>query len=249
MKAALSGPSPEPPYKGSKAVMNRLFSHFEEGFLNLLITSMTLLVFIEVIARFFFNTGFLWIQELTLTICAWFVLFGMSYGVKVGAHIGVDAFVTKLPKGGRKIAGLIATTICLIYCVMFLKGSWDYLLKMYEIGIPMEDLDLPNLLIKNLDPDFAWDTLRIDVEEPAVPLWLSQSILILGFGLLFLRFFELFIAIVKNKTEGFTLADEAEDSMHLVDTVKEALGLDEDNKAEADKRQNVIQSPNDKDEK
>jgi len=34
-------------------VISRLFGYFEEGFLNLLITLMTLLVFGEVIARFF----------------------------------------------------------------------------------------------------------------------------------------------------------------------------------------------------
>ncbi len=204
-------------------MLNRLYSHFEEGFLNLLITSMTVLVFVEVIARFFFNTGFLWIQELTLTLSAWFVLFGMSYGVKVGAHIGVDAFVTKLPKRGRKIAALLATTICISYCLMFLKGSWDYLSKMYEIALPMEDIDFPHLLVNKLDPDFAWDTLRIDVEEPAVPLWISQSILIIGFSLLILRFIELLIAILKNNTLGFTLADEAKESMHLAEEVNNAM--------------------------
>lgn len=200
-------------------MINRLYTHFEEGLLNLLITSMTVLVFVEVIARFFFNTGFLWIQELTLTLSAWFVLFGMSYGVKVGAHIGVDAFVTKLPKQGRKIAALMATTICIGYCLMFLKGSWDYLSKMHEIGIPMEDIDFPQLLVNQLDPDFAWEALRIDIEEPAVPLWLSQSILLFGFGLLLFRFIELFIAIARNKTLGFTLADEAKESMQLAQEI------------------------------
>ncbi|WP_028771826.1 TRAP transporter small permease [Shewanella waksmanii] len=195
----------------------RWFAHFEEGFLNLLITTMTVLVFAEVIARFFFNTGFLWIQELTLTFSGWFVLFGMSYGVKVGAHIGVDAFVSKLAKGPRKYVALLATTICLVYCAMFLKGSWDYLAKMYEIGVPMEDIDFPHFLVSQLDPDQAWEIFRIDVEEPAVPLWLSQSILLIGFGLLSWRFIELFIAIVQNKAIGFHLADEAKESMQLAD--------------------------------
>jgi len=204
-------------------VIKRIFSHLEEGFLNLLITSMTFLVFIEVIARFFFNTGFLWIQELTLTLCAWFVLFGMSYGVKVGAHIGVDAFVVKLPKQARKMVAMLAVTICIAYCVMFLKGSWDYLNKMYEIGLPMEDIDFPHQLFSNMDPDLVWETLRIDVEEPAVPLWISQSILIIGFGLLIFRFIELLVAILRNQKLGFTLADEAEESMHLAEAVKGAL--------------------------
>ena len=198
-------------------MISRLFSYFEEGMLNALITMMTVLVFAEVIARFFFNTGFLWIQELTLTLCGWFVLFGMSYGVKVGAHIGVDAFVTKLNKKNRKITALIAVIVCLIYCAMFLLGSWDYLAKMYQVGVPMEDIDLPHFLISQLDPDNAWEYFRIDVEEPAVPLWISQSILLIGFSLLTWRFIELAIAIIRNQTDGFKFADEAKESMHLID--------------------------------
>ncbi|MBB1363675.1 MULTISPECIES: TRAP transporter small permease [unclassified Shewanella] len=198
-------------------VISRLFGYFEEGFLNLLITLMTLLVFGEVIARFFFNTGFLWIQELTLTLCGWFVLFGMSYGVKVGAHIGVDAFVSKLSGKPQKAVAIFACLCCIVYCGMFLKGAWDYLSQMYQIGIPMEDIDFPAWFIHQLDPDFAWETLRIDVEDGAVPIWLSQSILIIGFSMLTWRFIELFIAILRNKAVGFQLADEAKDSMHLID--------------------------------
>lgn len=198
-------------------MISKLFGYFEEAVLNLLITLMTLLVFGEVIARFFFSTGFLWIQELTLTFCAWFVLFGMSYGVKVGAHIGVDAFVNKLPPKAKKTASLLAVIICLSYCLMFLKGSWDYLSQMYQIGIPMEDIDFPHWLVNLLNPDFAWETFRIDVEEPAVPIWLSQSILLIGFLMLLWRFIELFWALLKGTSTGFSLADEAKESMHLID--------------------------------
>ncbi|WP_228289600.1 TRAP transporter small permease [Shewanella cyperi] len=198
-------------------MISRILGYFEEGFLNLLITLMTLLVFGEVIARFFFNTGFLWIEELTLTICGWFVLFGMSYGVKVGAHIGVDAFVRTLSPGPRKITAVIAALVCLVYCGMFLVGSWDYLGQMYQIGVPMEDIDFPHWLIAKMDPDFTWDTLRIDPEDPAVPLWISQSILLLGFSMLTWRFIELFIAILRNQSVGFSFHDEAKESMHLID--------------------------------
>ncbi|MCH1924660.1 TRAP transporter small permease [Shewanella sp. C32] len=201
-------------------MFSRIFAYVEEGVLNLAISLMTILVFVEVIARFFFNTGFLWIQELTLTIAGWFVLFGMSYGVKVGAHIGVDAFVSKLPRKGRKIAALIAATICIFYCLLFLKGSWDYLSQMYKIGVPMEDIHFPHFIVSQLDPDQAWEILRLDVEDPAVPLWISQSILLIGFALLTWRFIELTIAIITNKAVGFSFHDEAKESMHLADEVK-----------------------------
>jgi len=198
-------------------VISRIFGYFEEGVLNLLITLMTLLVFTEVVARFFFNTGFLWIQELTLTLCGWFVLFGMSYGVKVGAHIGVDAFVKNLSPKAKKVTSLVTALICLAYCGLFLKGSWQYLSQMYQIGVPMEDIHFPKFLLNSLDPDFAWNTLKIDVEDGAVPIWLSQSILLIGFSMLTWRFLELFIAILRNQVSGFQFADEAKESMHLID--------------------------------
>lgn len=198
-------------------MISRIFGYFEEGVLNLLITLMTILVFTEVVARFYFNTGFLWIQELTLTLCGWFVLFGMSYGVKVGAHIGVDAFVKTLPPKAKKITSLITVLICLIYCGLFLKGSWSYLSQMYQIGVPMEDINLPKFLLNSLDPDIAWNTLRIDVEDGAVPIWLSQSILLIGFSMLTWRFVELFLAILRNQVSGLQFADEAKESMHLID--------------------------------
>ncbi|MGL4899562.1 MAG: TRAP transporter small permease, partial [Shewanella sp.] len=154
-------------------MISRIFGYFEQGMLNLLITLMTLLVFAEVIARFFFDTGFLWIQELTLTLCGWFVLFGMSYGVKVGAHIGVDAFIKNLPPKAKKITALATTLMCLVYCGLFLKGSWSYLSQMYQIGVPMEDIHFPAWLLSSMDADWAWNILKIDVEDGAVPVWLS----------------------------------------------------------------------------
>lgn len=76
-----------------------LVTRIEEGILSLLLVAMTLLVFAEVVARFGFNAGIHWAQEATLLMAGWFVLFGASYGVKVGAHIGVDVFVKMLPRG------------------------------------------------------------------------------------------------------------------------------------------------------
>jgi C4-dicarboxylate transporter DctQ subunit len=197
-------------------MFSKLSNAIEESFVSALLVAMTLLVFSEVVARFLFNTGFLWMEEVTLTLGAWFVLFGASYGVKVGAHIGVDAFVHALPIKARKITAIIAVLLCLCYCSLFLYGSWVYLAKMYSIGITMEDVHVPQVVINLFDDETLWDVFRIDSEEPLMPLWVSQSILLLGFSLLFLRFFQLLLQVISGKADGFKFADEAEESMHLV---------------------------------
>lgn len=177
--------------------MRKLINNLEEAFISLLLVSMTLLVFAEVIARFVFNAGIHWAQEVTLLMAAWFVLFGASYGIKVGAHIGVDVFVKMLPKGATRFFTLLAIGLCLFYCSLFLYGSWIYLSKMQMIGIELEDLP--------------------------VPKWIPMTVLIIGFGLLAVRFVQLGVNVIKGQADGFHLADEAKESMELADELKDAV--------------------------
>ncbi|RMF13151.1 MAG: TRAP transporter small permease [Gammaproteobacteria bacterium] len=168
----------------------RVFHRFEETFIALLLVSMTLLVFVETVMRFFFNSGLLWAEEVTLTLSAWLVLFGASYGVRVNAHIGVDAFIKKFPDPARRFFAVVAVILALIYCGLFIYGGWIYLAKMKLIGIEMQDIPMQK--------------------------WIVQSILLIGFCLLALRFTELFWRVITGRSEGFSFVDEAKDSMHLV---------------------------------
>lgn len=177
--------------------MLKIINKLEEAFISLLLVSMTLLVFAEVVLRFGFNTGIHWAQEVTLLVAAWFVLFGASYGVKVGAHIGVDVFVKLLPNKATRAFTLLAIALCLVYCGLFLYGSWIYLSKMKMIGIELEDLP--------------------------VPKWIPMTVLIIGFVLLIVRFVQLGWSVLTGKAEGFHLADEAKESMELADELKEAV--------------------------
>ena len=89
----------------------RIINRTEEAVICILLVLTTLLVFADVVMRFGFNSGFMWSQELTLHMSAWMVLFGASYGLKVGSHIGMDAFVKIFPSGGRRILTAIAAVL------------------------------------------------------------------------------------------------------------------------------------------
>ena len=165
----------------------RIVNRLEEGIISLLLVGMTLLVFVEVILRFVFNTGFLWMQEVTLNLSAWLVLFGASYGVKVGSHIGVDAVVRLIPPDTRRWVSIFASVLCLIYCGLFLYGGWIYLAQMHMIGIELEDV--------------------------AIQRWIVHSIILIGFSLLAIRFLQLIWAFARGHATGFRLADEAADAL------------------------------------
>lgn len=176
-------------------MLAKIINTLEESLLSIFLVIMTLLVFLDVVMRFGFNAGISWSQEVTLYMMAWFVLFGASYGVKVGAHIGVDSFVKIFPAPIRRAMGLLSVSVCMAYSIIFMIAGWNYLSKLKQISIEMEDLE--------------------------VQRWLSESIIFLGFALLLFRFLQLFIKIIKGEAEGFSHIDEAKESIELANQIKE----------------------------
>ena len=113
-------------------------------------------------------------------------------GVRVGAHIGIDALVTKLPPGPRRAIGIVAVLLCLLYAGIVLYGSVIYVDKMMTVAIEMQDLP--------------------------IPVWVARSILPLGYGLLILRLLQALWALLSGSANSFSLGDEAADALKLRST-------------------------------
>jgi len=188
--------------------MNTFITKLEEGIISLLLAAMTLLVFVEVVMRFAFGIGIHWAQELTLLLSGWMVLFGVSYGIKVGSHIGVDALVKLFPEHVQRAVSIFAIVLCLIYSGLFLVGSWLYLEKLMLVGIELEDIP--------------------------VPKWAANSIIFIGMLLLAVRLMEQLRAVVRGEAVGFKLKDEARESLVLAQGDADAARPDAGVKTEKD---------------
>jgi C4-dicarboxylate transporter DctQ subunit len=162
--------------------IGRVVNALEEGIIALLFAAMTVVTFSQVVARYVFNTGFVWALELTVYLFAWLVLFGMSYGVKVHAHLGVDAFVKLFSGRTQRVLGLLAVAAGLVYGAILLVGSWQYVWKLFRIGIESEDLPIPQ--------------------------WVPMAILPVGVALLMFRLAQVGVRIWRGQ-QTTLLADEA----------------------------------------
>jgi C4-dicarboxylate transporter DctQ subunit len=173
-------------------------NELEEGFIALLFAAMTLVTFSQVVARYVFNTGVVWALELTVYLFAWLVLFGMSYGVKVHAHLGVDALVKLFASRTQRIFGLLVVAAGLIYGTILLIGSWQYVWKLFQIGIESEDLPIPQ--------------------------WVPMAILPIGVALLMFRLGQVGWRIWRGE-QTTLLADEAQHTIEdlLGQSAKEAV--------------------------
>ena len=171
----------------NETFLGTMIDRLEEGVIALLFAAMTLVTFTQVVARYGFNSGAVWALELTTYLFAWMVLFGISYGVKKNAHLGVDAVVSLFGPKGRKILGLIAVAASLAYAAILLYGGYEYVAKLFKIGIEAEDLPIPR--------------------------WIPMVILPIGMGLLFFRFTQVAWRILSNQQDGLVLGNEAADAM------------------------------------
>ncbi|MFO7543252.1 MAG: TRAP transporter small permease [Thiobacillus sp.] len=167
----------------------KIFDRIEELIVITMLALMTLLTFLQVVMRYGFNSGFVWALELTTIFFAVMIFVGISYGVRVGAHIGVDALVRKFPPRLRRTTSIIVVLLCLFYAGLVIYGSWIYVSKMYVIGVELEDM--------------------------AIPIWVVRAILPLGFALLALRFGQVLWALITGRSDSLHLGNEAADALKL----------------------------------
>lgn len=62
-----------------------------------LFASLLILLFVQVVLRYAFNTGFSWIEDFSVFCFIWISLLGVALGVSRKSHIAVDAITAKLP--------------------------------------------------------------------------------------------------------------------------------------------------------
>ena len=167
----------------------KFLKRLDEWLIAIMLAAMTLLTFSQVVMRYVFNSGFTWAVELTGIMFAVMIFIGISYGVRVGAHIGVDAVIKLIPSKPRRIVSIIAVLLCLIYAGMVIYGSMIYVLKMKSAGIELEDLP--------------------------IPMWIARAILPIGFMLLVLRFLQVLVNLASGKSDHLHLANEVEEALKL----------------------------------
>jgi C4-dicarboxylate transporter DctQ subunit len=201
--------------------LRRVWDHFEEGFIAFLLATMTLVTFVYVILNnlytLFYNLAdrweggsemlfaigdsilgmaqaMTWSIALTKALFAWLIFFGLAYGVRTAGHIGVDALVKLARKPVQRVIGLIACLCCLGYAGLISVASFDWMHTLFTAGIGAEDLG-----------------------HYGIMQWHITLIVPFGYAMVFIRFLEVFIRILRNQQTGLGLADEAAEAMKLTE--------------------------------
>ena len=189
-----------------------LMAAFEENLIAIMLALMVMVAFVQVVLRYGFNSGISGGLELNRILFAWLILFGMSYGVRVGTHLGIDSLIRLFPKPVFRAFAVFGALCGLAYGVILIYGTWltefgattkgggavDYWVRFFRVGIGLDDLTYPTFMQE-------W------AGQPRVHRWVAYLILPIGLGLFAMRCLQALVEIIQGKRELIIASHEAEE--------------------------------------
>jgi len=82
---------------------------------------MSVVIFWQVVCRYVLKSSLPWSEELSRYLLVWTAFMGGAYGVRLGAHIGVEAFAMLLPKKAQKVLNIFVMIATAILCVLIFR--------------------------------------------------------------------------------------------------------------------------------
>jgi len=84
---------------------------------------MIALVFLNVILRFFFNSGLVWSEEVSRYVFVYVIYLGAIVAMKENAHLGVDTFIKNCPEKLKWLLFVVGRVIIITVMAILFKGS------------------------------------------------------------------------------------------------------------------------------
>jgi len=218
----------------------------EESLIAAILGMMTMITFINVVLRYTANTGFgtyvreswgingglIWGLEATSILFSWLVLLGVSYCIKITAHLGVDSVINLFNMSTRRKLALFATAISIIYALLLLKAGYDYYANFanlpattgkffptgfeemkptsYRSWYEVDRVPMPDWL------RFIEPLINEGEAYNKIPRFIPYAILPIGAALLLFRLVQAFVALAKGKRDTLIVSHEAEDDVKEV---------------------------------
>jgi len=136
--------------------------HIERNLSWVLLLVLTIMLLVQVVARYVFYTSIAWIEEFSRVVFIWFIYLAISWIIIQGRHIRVNAIDILLPPVLRRSLALLSDLVWLAFNL--LMTWWGYLFVMTEIRVYSETaiLEIPHAVVHAIIPlGFGFMSLRL----------------------------------------------------------------------------------------
>jgi TRAP-type C4-dicarboxylate transport system permease small subunit len=129
-----------------KKVVN-IYDHIEEILLVVCLLVMVVVIFLQVVMRYGFNSSLSWSEELARILFIWASWIGISFGQKKGEHIKITLVIDNLRGKARTIVLLLADLFTLaILAVLLFKGV-EITQKIFNMASTTPALFIPKWIL------------------------------------------------------------------------------------------------------
>ena len=106
-----------------------------------------IITFLGVIQRYFFNSPFIWGEEVQLALITWTIYFGAAAAFRSGSHIAIDMIVDMFPKKVQRFFDIIIYLVTM-YVIYFLTvNSWSLVMQFVNTNRTTNILHIPSQYI------------------------------------------------------------------------------------------------------
>lgn len=105
--------------------MKNFLEKFEERLLISSLALIVIIVFMQVIMRYFFHKSLTWSEEVARFTFLWMVWLGAGYATKKRAHIKIEAFVSRLSPPARRRVDFLSLIIWILFAFFLVYKSTE----------------------------------------------------------------------------------------------------------------------------
>ncbi|MDR1874284.1 MAG: TRAP transporter small permease [Synergistaceae bacterium] len=125
--------------------------------------AMGLVLFYEVVCRYFFDSPTIWAQETSVYIFMWTMLAGSAYTLMQGKHVRIDLIFERLSRRAQCLLDVLTSSVGVAFSAVVAWQAWDMMAASFKFG-------------------------KVSATLLRVPVWIPQCSLLLGFVLLTFQF-------------------------------------------------------------
>lgn len=130
-----------------KKILKSLNERLEITACVFLMSLMTVIIFIQVIARYVFHHSLSWSEELARYLFIWLIYIGVSFGAKQMKHLRIEAGLYFFPKKLRKYIVVLGDVLFLGFALFATAASFNIVQKQIFLGQTSPALGIPMSII------------------------------------------------------------------------------------------------------
>lgn len=153
-----------------------LDNNLEKVIIGILLTLMTVIMGIQVVARYAFNSSLTWSEELTRYLFVWSGFISLPFTIKAGITLKIDQFYNMFPKSIQKMLNIINHVLMVVFFAFMAYNA---------IGV-------------------VQSAVASGQKSPALglPMYLIQVSSVVGFSLAVIRAIQMLFVIIKDNKGG-----------------------------------------------